>query len=241
MRSLYLLIDGLVVLGPFVAGFSPRIGFYRQILPFLGANLCVGVLFLAWDVLFAHLGVWSFNPRYVAGIYFLHLPVEEMLFFLCIPFSCVFTFYCLDRFRLLARVPLIGDRTEMVIVALLVSVAVIFHNRLYTGSAFVSAAFACLIIQLLGGGRLLGKCFFTYLILLVPFFLVNGILTGTGLPEPVVRYNNAENLGVRLFSIPVEDVFYGFSLISLNIALFELFAGRLGAGETWSWSNERRN
>ena len=65
-----------------------------------------------------------------------------------------------------------------------------------------------------------------YPVLLIPFFFVNGILTGSGLQEPVVWYNNAENSGIRLFTIPVEDVFYGFELILLNIFLYEYFKSK---------------
>jgi lycopene cyclase domain-containing protein len=227
MRSLYLLIDGLTILGPFIASFSARIQFYRKFWPFLCASFTVGTLFVAWDIFFAHLGVWSFNPRYVEGVFFLHLPLEEILFFLCVPFSCVFTYYCLDRFQVLERVPAVADVTELVIVGSLIVLAVVFHDRIYTSSALVSAAFACLVVQLLGKGRLLGKCFASYAFLLVPFFIVNGVLTGTGLQQPIVCYNDAENLGVRILTIPVEDIFYGFSLIALNIVFFELFAKRL--------------
>jgi lycopene cyclase domain-containing protein len=68
-----------------------------------------------------------------------------------------------------------------------------------------------------------GKAVSVYAILLIPFLIVNGILTGTGLEEPVVRYDNSENLGIRILSIPVEDVFYGFEMILLNIYLYKLF------------------
>jgi lycopene cyclase domain-containing protein len=240
MRSLYLLIDGLTILAPLIASFFRRIQFYREFWPFLCANLSVGALFVSWDIVFTHLGVWGFNPRYVEGLYFLHLPLEEILFFLCIPFSCIFTYHCLERFDLLKRIRPVADLTEMMIVGTLVALAIVFHGRLYTSSALISAAFACLVVKLLGGGRLLGKCIATYAILLIPFFLVNGVLTGTWLQEPVVWYNNEENLSVRLLTIPVEDIFYGFSLISLNVVLFELFAGRLLFGRQVSSAARRK-
>ena len=40
--------------------------------------------------------------------------------------------------------------------------------------------------------------------------------------HPLVWYNNAENLGVRFFTIPVKDLFYGFELVLGNVILFEL-------------------
>jgi lycopene cyclase domain-containing protein len=55
----------------------------------------------------------------------------------------------------------------------------------------------------------------TYLVSLIPFIVVNGALTSF----PVVWYNNAENLGIRIFTIPVEDLIYlmGLLLPAINI------------------------
>ena len=52
---------------------------------------------------------------------------------------------------------------------------------------------------------------------IIPFLIVNGFLTAI----PVVLYNDAENLGVRIYSIPFEDTFYGMLLVLMNIVLYE--------------------
>jgi lycopene cyclase domain-containing protein len=49
--------------------------------------------------------------------------------------------------------------------------------------------------------------------------IVNGLLTAL----PVVIYNDLENIGVRIGSIPVEDFFYCFILLLMNISLYEYF------------------
>ena len=57
--------------------------------------------------------------------------------------------------------------------------------------------------------------------MLIPFFIVNGILTGSFIENEVVWYNNTENLNIRLFTIPIEDTIYAFTLILLNLFVVE--------------------
>ena len=64
-----------------------------------------------------------------------------------------------------------------------------------------------------------------YLVTLIPFFIVNGLLTGIAFDEPVVFYNNAENLSLRAFTIPVEDFIYGGVMLIWNVFLVEYFIG----------------
>ena len=223
MKSLYLLIDLFTVIIPFLFSFHPKIKFYKEWRWFIPANIITACLFITWDIIFTKNGVWGFNDRYLTGIYFYNLPVEELLFFVCIPYACVFTYYCLNRFYKLNWKPITENVITISIVILLLATGIYYYSRLYTSAVFISLPILLLAIKYFFKNDWLGKLFFIYPVLLIPFFIVNGILTGTGLDEPVVWYNDNENMGLRIMTIPVEDIFYGFELILLNIFFYKLF------------------
>lgn len=218
MKSLYLLVDFFTIIIPLLFSFHPKIKFYKTWKQFFIASGIVAIIFISWDAVFTFAGVWKFNPKYITGIYFLKLPVEEILFFICIPFSCVFTFFCLDKFYKLGW----AHKTEKVFVIVLFLVLVItgifFGERLYTSITFITTGFLSFFLKFIFQVKWFGKAITVYAILLLPFLVVNGILTGTGLQEPVVIYNKTQMLNIRLFTIPIEDVVYGLELFLLNLA-----------------------
>ena len=226
MKSLYLLVNLFTILVPFIFSFHPKIRFHKTWASFFPAVMIVAFLFIAWDVFFTRMGVWSFNPAYVTGYYFWNLPIEEVLFFICIPFACVFTYFCLDKFYDL-RWKQQREKSFAVFFALfLLAMGIIFRDRWYTAASFISTALVIFLLVFIAKVNWFGKSVTVYAILLLPFFIVNGILTGAGLEEPVVSYNNDENLGLRILTIPVEDSIYGFELFILNLFFFHWFRSK---------------
>ncbi len=92
IKYTYLLIDLLSLAVPLVFSFHPKIRLYKHWSALLPAILITAVCYVLWDSWFTRLGVWGFNSRYTTGIYIGNLPLEELLFFICITYSCVFTF-----------------------------------------------------------------------------------------------------------------------------------------------------
>ncbi|MCX6275996.1 MAG: lycopene cyclase domain-containing protein [Bacteroidetes bacterium] len=221
MKFTYLWVDFFTVLVPFIFSFHAKLNFHKQFRYFFPANVLAAILFISWDILFTKIKVWGFNPDYISGVHIFNLPLEEILFFICVPFSCVFSYHCLNLYFKINWKP----KTESVFVlcfsAILVIIGLLNYFRLYTSVTFVSLALLLLFLKYVMKVNWLPKLFSIYPILLLPFFIVNGILTGTGPDAPVVWYNNAENLGIRMLTIPVEDTFYGFELILLNVFFYE--------------------
>ncbi|GAA5220547.1 lycopene cyclase domain-containing protein [Membranihabitans marinus] len=237
MRSyLYLIIDISCILIPFLASFySPR-AFYKEWKSFFLANFIVGLPFLIWDAIFTDLGVWGFNPDYLTGWNIGNLPVEEVLFFLCIPYACTFTYfalkYLLQKFQF--------NRSHTLTLTLLWLSALTFlilgYDQSYT---FYTGLFGFLLALYFSIKKVsLGLIGITYAVIF-PFFLIsNGLLTGSFLANPIVWYNDIENFGLRIFTIPIEDSLYGFILIALNIHIWEVVRKVSDQATTYKFYNE---
>jgi lycopene cyclase domain-containing protein len=220
-KYLYLWIDFLTILFPLVFSFLPINPVYKKWKAVLPALTLPAILFLIWDAIFTARGVWGFNPRYITGIYFFNLPLEEVLWFVCIPYACIFSY---EAVLFYIKKDIIEDKQKAIstcLVLLLSLVGIIYYERIYTLITFLSMSALIGWTQWIWKPAFFGRFYLAFLFILVPFFIVNGILTGTGLEEPIVWYNNAENLNIRMGTIPIEDTFYGMLLILMNISLFE--------------------
>lgn len=221
MKYLYLLVNFLTILIPFIFSFHPKLRFHKTWHAFFPAMLVTAFIFIVWDIFFTRAGVWGFNPDYVSGLYINNLPIEEVFFFVCIPYACVFTFHCLDLFIKRDLNGRVADIFTIILVFSLLVCCFIYRNNLYTFYTFLLLSLLLLFIKYVLRADWLSKFYIIYAILLMPFFIVNGILTGWGLDEPVVWYNPGEIIGTRLITIPIEDIFYGMALILMNVVIYK--------------------
>ena len=220
-KYLYLLINIFTVLVPLIFSFYPKAPFYKTWKYLLPAIAIPAIIFIIWDEIFTRLHVWGFNERYLSGIYLGSLPLEEILFFICIPYACVFTYFALNY---LIEKDYLFPHQELITSALIVVMLVLgMYNldKLYTGVTFVFLGLALAFQMLKLRTRYMGRFYFAFTFILIPFFIVNGILTGSFIDEEVVWYNDAQTLALRLGTIPFEDVFYAILLLLLNIGIYE--------------------
>jgi len=223
VKYTYLLVNLCSVAIPLACSFESKLQFYKKWKALFPALLIPAIFFLIWDSLFTTQGVWGFNPQYLTGIQIYNLPLEEVLFFFCIPYCCVFTYQVLNHF---IKQDVLGKYARYgatILAYMLVAIAFQYSDLAYTFYTAVFTAIFLLLHLVWLKKPYWSRLVFAYLVILVPFLIVNGILTGTGLEEPVVWYNNEENLGIRFLTIPIEDSVYGFLLIASNISLFEYF------------------
>lgn len=225
-KYLYLSLDLFAISVPLAASFYSKAPFYKK-WKYLGIALLITVpIFVIWDETFTQMGVWGFNPDYLIGIKIGSLPLEEILFFICIPYACAFTYFALNH---LVEKDHLFPHQELISSAVIIVLLIggIFHiDKLYTGSTFIFVSLFLAYLMLKIRPRYMGRFYFAFFVILIPFFLINGILTGTFLDKPVVWYNDHHNLGIRMGTIPLEDLPYGMLLILMTIALMEWFEDR---------------
>ena len=201
-------------------------------------NLGVGGLFIVWDVIFTEAGIWAFNSDYLLGPELFGLPIEECLFFFCIPYASVFTYFSLKHY--VKRNPLLHADTTLNFAAIVTcaGLAVAYFPRYYIALTSVYT-----LVWLIWAARnmksFMADLWLAYFVLLVPFIVSNGVLTGLSFWEYPLLHNSAENItdqivwyhpghntGWRIFSMPVDDLVYGFLLIAMHVAGVERLSKR---------------
>ncbi len=204
---------------PLMRSFEPRIRFYTK-WPSLFAGIFVMMLvYIPWDIIFTQKGIWAFNPAYVSGLYLFNLPIEEWLFFVIITYCVVFTYEVIRLFLPRIQFPKTSQWISIILGVSFLLLAAFHTHQLYTLVVMLVAGTMALLQPAMRSHKTwLSHFYLTYLVTLIPFFIVNGILTSL----PVVTYNDTANFGIRLFTIPIEDSVY---LLGMMYITFAVYAG----------------
>lgn len=216
----YFLILAVSLAGPLSLSFDKKVAFYKHWKFVFPAMIFPALLYITWDAYFTKLGIWRFNAEYITGIKFFGLPLEEILFFFIVPYCCIFIYACIRSYfpNLINKKK--ADWVLKILAVLMLIAGIIYLDKHYTGWTFIFTGVFILLLYLFRNyfkGFDAVSFIVSFVICLIPFLIVNGFLTSI----PVVMYNDAENLGVRIFTIPFEDTFYGMLLILMNIVLYE--------------------
>lgn len=213
-KLLYLALDVFTLFVPFIRSFEIKYIDYKAKWKYLFSGIAVfSSIFLIWDVIFTHYGIWGFNPTYLTGISVGNLPIEEVLFFVVVPYSCLFIYEVLNRFLAFNPLEKVSIQVSWILVAILLLVGFGNLGKLYTSITFIGLAIFMVYLLLVEKPHWLPNFYRAYIISLIPFILMNGALTGSFTEQPIVWYNDNFNLGIRLFTIPIEDTQYMLLLL----------------------------
>lgn len=216
----YFSILFFTILFPFIFSFEKSIQYFKNWKYVFYAFLIVGIPFIIWDSIFNANKIWEFNEDFVIGADIFGLPIEEVLFFICIPFSTLF-FYELST-KLIKNDTSNPKHLTVYKVLALTSIPGLYFlfqdtPPIYTTSIFIVTGIVSSLITITKQKFATSYRFYTYFGLsLIGFLLVNTVLTGL----PVVTYNNNHILNLRIGTIPIEDFLYFFSMSTLYIYVY---------------------
>jgi len=103
MKFEYLAVLLFTISVPLIKSFSKEINFYNQIKRLIYSLSFPFVLFVIIDIIAVKRDLWTFNSDYVIGLYLFGLPYEEIMFFLVVPFSCLFVWETVKYFTIKAK------------------------------------------------------------------------------------------------------------------------------------------
>ncbi|HZL09797.1 MAG TPA: lycopene cyclase domain-containing protein [Prolixibacteraceae bacterium] len=214
----YLIILAASVTVPLILSFDKKVQYYKNLKYILPAILVTAAVFLAWDINFTEALVWSFNSEYTIGIAFKGLPIEEWLFFFVIPYACVFNYEVLKFYFKKQEYANPFLAFSLLLVVGFALITYFFRNLGYTFLTFLfSTVYLGYTVFRNKFKQHITKFYFSYFVSLIPFMIVDGILTSL----PVVKYNPAYILNIRILNIPVEDFSYFFLMLLMVTTIYE--------------------
>lgn len=207
------LYGGLVV-GTFCAGLG-MLQVQRKIHKAPRMLLAIGIVavpFVLWDAWAVSAGHWDFNTRFVTGLFIGNLAFEEIAFFIAIPFAMLAIYEWLPKRT---------DRGETsrfgISVIVLLSVLFLFANSVWTYTFVVALSSLLALIASWLSTEIFTRHFWTLHIVGLALFLVfNMILTSV----PIIEYGAENIIGIRIGTIPLEDVLYNFALLSFSVTSY---------------------
>ena len=218
MKWFYLILNVGTLLCPLILSFDKNVQYIKSWKNSLVSALIISIPFIIWDIIFTENGFWGFNPDFILGIYIYHLPIEELLFFIIIPFACTFIYECCKYFFNKYSFTIFNRVFTFAIPIYALVLTFIDDVGYYTLLSIVSSSIVLFWMMKNAHYRFIPIAF---CITLIPFFVVNGMLTGGITENPVVWYNDAQKVDQRIFTIPMEDILYNFALLVSNMILFE--------------------
>ena len=224
--SLYAWVILGTIAGPFALSFDKKVHFYTHFRALLPAILLVAIAFLIWDEYFTVEKIWGFTDRYIFGEKLGHLPYEEVSFFVVVPFACVFVHEVLKAYFPKIKPAKFAHYFAFGFTLAGFLFGITHMEQWYTASACIISALLTIGIYFVNRPSWYAQFVFTFIVALIPFLIVNGILTGAVTDEPIVWYSEDHIMGPRIVTIPVEDLFYNYCMLLPIVGLFEFFSKR---------------
>jgi lycopene cyclase domain-containing protein len=218
--STYFLIIFSIIIVPLIYSIFDKTLFYlKNIKSLIFSILIVGGFFIVWDIIVTIRGHWDFSKNEIFGIYFFGLPIEEILFFIVVPFSCLLIWETLNFFNK-SNLDFSSNKFIFYLIgSLFILFSLFFIHLEYTFVVLFITGLTLLLTNFSSNLFFKRNYYFFIIICFLLFLFFNYLLTSI----PIVIYGSNFITNFRILTIPIEDFFYNFSLLTLYLLVYELF------------------
>lgn len=220
MSAYFWIIIGTIFF-PFILSFDKKVHFYTYWKYLFPAIFFVSIPFLIWDFWFTYERWWGFTQAYLQGVYLFNLPIEECLFFIFVPYAGMFIYEVLKAY--FPKVKLEQFTAVFAYSIFTLSLIILLFNLQKPYSILACSMSLVFVVYFYFIKKVYWfKNFaFMFLVLMMPFMVINGLLTGGVSAEPVVWYKEYAFSTWRIWTIPIEDICYNFDMFILIVFFYE--------------------
>jgi lycopene cyclase domain-containing protein len=210
-RYLYLYAHLFALIPVLALSFDKKVAYYKTWKHLLPALLIVSIIFWIWDIAKTYYQVWGFNPKYYT-VLLINLPLEEWFFFITFPFCSVFIYECLQAYFPNDNFKKYDTHLSLSFGLGFLLIGILNWGHSYTATTWIPAGLFALWHFETFENTYRTRFYNAFIIILIPFIVVNSVFTGAFTLEPIVIYNPEEYLGIRIGTIPLDDFAYNFLL-----------------------------
>jgi len=224
MRIEYGLFNLIIAVMPMIGGLLYNKTIFPQKKP-LAISIALGLLIFVTLEQFLTNVFWWFSDKYTVGLMIGVLPIEEVLFFISVPWATLLLWLNVNHLLKKSAERVIFSRPVEYLVLTILSICsflffyVFFRAGLYYSSlVFILLLLVIIFDQFIGARIIFWR---NYLLFQMPVILLTTIWNGYLTARPVVIYNVLLKSNIQVFTIPIEDYLYGFVLLTFIISLYE--------------------
>lgn len=225
MKYTFLLLAlGLLVL-PLVFNFHKNIFKNGNFKAALGASLISAIIFSTLAVVLQLLGVLIYSTDRTIGVLFKDIPIEQYL----LNFSFSLVGVSLYQYLNISFPKNDLQRYSLAISNLLLGLCIAFlffgYSKWYTLLTFSTLLLVLFLIEYVGKLRFMYKAYRAFMVMLIPFYLVYGVLFWNG----ILKVSQNGLFGLYIAKIPLENHFIALSTLLVSVYMFEFFRSKQAA------------
>lgn len=221
MKIEYLIFNLIIFLSPFFSYILySKIVYPKNFIYFL-SMIISSLIFIYYDIKVNNKW-WKFNKKYILNIKIFNLPIEEILFFFTVSFSCLVIWLNLNK------TSIINIKNFQSLNFIFFIFIFIYYFYLYFKTKKPYPRFIFYLYSLLILLDLILKINLFFRLEFLFFSIINFILTLIFnyylTKRPIVIYNKKYKSNIKILTIPIEDFLYGFNFVYLLVLLTEFFS-----------------